>query len=160
MKKLLVLAMFVGLGLAATTARAGQNVAACGRAESASVPVVDQFEDGEQRLKLIGLPAPEGDAMQVTLVYEDGEQQVMRSVTVDPTLVATTHAGALQAFLDEMDPDFVSYVRAALADRLMHLKAQPSQYDRAVSALFFPRASGGRLSGGLVMTVEENLTAE
>ena len=139
MKKSLVLLSFFMLAIAPAAARAAQNAATSGA--SASVPVVDAFEDGDQRLRLIALPAPEGAAVEVTLVYEDAERQALRSVTVDPEVVTSTNDPAFTAFLNEMDPDFLVFVRASLADRLLHLKGTPSAFDRAASKLFFPHAA-------------------
>jgi hypothetical protein len=148
--KLLVLVSIVALAIlpmVAGTARAVQQ-------EGAPVPVVDTFEDGGQRLKLIGLPTPDGDRLDVTLVYEDRDEQVLRSVTVDPNLVGTADGATFAQFLDEMDPAFLSYVRASLADRMLHLKNMPNNYERAVSRLFFPRSAGGGVAS---VTVEVNL---
>ena len=150
MSKLLVLVSIVALAilpLAAGTAHAVQHA-------GAPVPVVDTFEDGAQRLKLVGLPAPDGDRLDVTLVYEDRDEQLLRSVTVDPSHVGTADGAAFAEFLDEMDPAFLSYVRASLADRMLHLKNMPSSYERAVSRLFFPRSAGGGVAS---VTVEVNL---
>ena len=151
MKKQIALVSFVALALffvAVSPARAAQ--------EAAPVPVVDTFEDGDQRLKLVGLQAPEGDRLDVTLVYEDREAHVLRSVTVNPALVGTAEGAAFAAFLAEMDPAFLSYVRAALADRMLHLAGAPNQFERAVSRLFFPRTAGrGDVA---VVTAEVNLT--
>jgi hypothetical protein len=134
-KKLLVLASVVAMAVlsVAGTARAAQGPAAL-------VPVVDAFEDGGQRLRLIALPAPEGAPVEVTLVYEDTERQALRSMTVDPEVVTSTKDAAFTAFLDQMDPDFLVFVRASLADRLLHLKGTQTNFDRAESTLFFPHA--------------------
>ena len=137
MKKSLVLFSFFLLAIA-PAARAAQN--AVSTAAAPSVPVVDSFEDGGQRLRLIALPAPEGAPVEVTLVYEDAERQALRSVTVDPEVVTSTKDAAFTAFLDEMDPDFLVFVRASLADRLLHLKGTQTNFDRAESTLFFPHA--------------------
>jgi hypothetical protein len=133
--------------MVAGTARAAQQ-------GGTSIPVVDTFEDGGQRLKLIGLPSPDGDRLDVTLVYEDRDEQVLRSVTVDPNLVGTADGATFAQFLAEMDPAFLSYVRASLADRLLHLKNVPNPYERAVSRIFFPRSVR---SGVASATVEVNL---
>jgi hypothetical protein len=156
-KKSLVLLSFFMLAIAPAAARAAQNAATGGA--SASVPVVDAFEDGEQRLRLIALPAPEGAPVEVTLVYEDAERQALRSVTVDPEVVTSKNDPAFAAFLDEMDPDFLVFVRASLADRLLHLKAAPTAFDRAESNLFFPNAvRDGRVAHNAA--VEEERAAE
>lgn len=137
MKKLLVLASSFAfiLAFAPAAARAAQNSIA-----STSAPIVDTFEDGDQHLRLVGSPAADGERMQVTIVYEDAERQARRSITIDPASVTPTGTPELTAFLAEMDPGFLSYVRASLADRLLHLKAAPTGFDRAVSTVFFPRA--------------------
>lgn len=106
--------------------------------DRAPAPAVDTFEDGDFRLKLFGVPSESG-AMQVTLVYEDAETRTIESTTVDPELVATTEAETFTAFLDKIDPSFLSFVRATLADRLLHLKAEPLPIDVAESTLFFKR---------------------
>ena len=136
MKKSLVLLSFFMLAIAPAAARAAQNAVSIGAAPS--VPVVDAFEDGDQRLRLIALPAPEGGSVEVTLVYEDAERQALRSVTVDPEVVTSKKDPAFTAFLDEMDPDFLVFVRASLADRLLHLRGAQTSFDRAESTLFFP----------------------
>ena len=152
MSKLLVLVSAALLAVLPMVASAAQQETAVA---AAPVPVVDTFEDGDQRLKLVGLPAPDADRLDVTLVYEDREAQVLRSVTIDPDLVGTTDGAALTQFLEEMDPAFLSYVRASLADRLLHLKSAPNRYERAVSRVFFPRSAR---AGVAVVTVEVNLT--
>ena len=103
-----------------------------------AAPAVDTFEDGDCRLKLFGATSESG-AMRVTLVYEDAETRTLESVTVDPDLVATTEAELFKTFLEKIDPAFLSFVRATLADRLLHLKAEPHPIDVAESTLFFKR---------------------
>lgn len=140
MKKFLALVSFLAFAAAPGAARAAQFALA---AEPVAVPVVDTFEDAGLRLRLIGLPSPDGASLQVTLVYEDEDAQALSSVTVDPSLVATTNAEAYNAFLAQMDPGFVSFVRASLADRLMHLRTPQTRFERAESAIFFPGAGHG-----------------
>ena len=152
MKKPFALVSLAALALifaAVSPARAGQ--------EGAPIPVVDTFEDGDQRLKLVALQAPEGDRLDVTLVYEDRETQTLRSVTVDPAAVGTPEGAAFAEFLEEMDPGFLSYVRAALADRMLHLKGAPNHFERAVSRMFFQRGAG---RGAVAVTTAEVNLAE
>ena len=154
MKKSLVLLSFFMLAIAPAMARASQNGVA-----SAPVPAVDAFEDGGQRLRLIAMPAPEGAPVEVTLVYEDSERQALSSVTVDPEVVISTNDAAFAAFLDQMDPDFLSFVRASLADRMLHLTKAQSNFDRAESMLFFPHAAhDGRVAHNAA--AEEGRAAE
>jgi hypothetical protein len=103
-----------------------------------SVPVVDTFAEGDQQLRLVGLPGVDGESIQVTLVYADQAEQTLQSITVDPSLVATEQAAAFAEFLASLDPDFVSFVRASLADRLLHLRKAPTAIERAAFSLFFP----------------------
>jgi hypothetical protein len=140
-KKFLILAsMFL---LTALPARAAQSAFAPEASPVAVAPIVDTFEDGAQRLRLVGLPSSNGASLEVTLVYEDADLHVRRSVTIDPALVTTTNAAVYNEFLNRMDPDFVSFVRASLGDRLLHLRTAKSDFERAESALFFPNANRG-----------------
>ncbi len=100
-------------------------------------PVVDTFEDGDCRLRLIALPSADLSTTQVTLVYEDRALRTVRALTVNPDVVASASDPKFDAFLASMDVDFVSYVRATLADRLLHLSSTVSILDRVGSALFF-----------------------
>lgn len=104
------------------------------RPSGVAVPVVDTFEDGDFRLRLIAMPSPDQKATEVTLIYEDRAQRTLRAVTVRPDAVVKDDVFA--TFLNTMDADFVSYVRASLADRLLHLSGMLSTIDRAESALF------------------------
>lgn len=148
MKKLVIsvsLAMVALVGASQTTAFAEgpgckkHDMAMSEACHAGVVPSVDSIEDGDRKLKLIGLPSTDGQSFQVTMVYEDAENQIARSVTVDPMLVASANATLLNSFLDEMDPGFLSFVKATLADRLLHLKAQPAPFDRAEAMVFFPK---------------------
>lgn len=124
------------------------------------VPVVDTFEDGDTRLKLVGLPAPDGFGMSVTLVYEEAERRVVRSITVHPDLVEADEAESFNEFVSLMDPDFVSFVRALLADRILHLRAEPSALDVAEAGLFFRRKLGDLRQARLMSETEGEQTAE
>lgn len=109
-------------------------------ARPAAVPEFDSYVDGNQRLQLIALPETTSGGISVTLVYEDGDARTYRSVTVDPKLVATTHSKTFQTFLADIDPEFLTYVKASLADRLLHIHLEPRALDRAESTMFFPGA--------------------
>lgn len=100
-------------------------------------PIVDTFEDGDCRLRLIAMPSADLESTQVTLVYEDRALRTIRSVTVNPDVIATADDPRYNAFLSSMDDDFVSYVRATLADRLLHLSNAATVLDHAESAIFF-----------------------
>src|SRR5437867_278444 len=131
-----------------STARAGEKsdmVARKSAAPSTAVvagqPLVDTFQDGEQRLKLVAIPASNGKGIDITLIYEN--QKVVRTASINPALAATTDAEALRSFLGNLDPDFLSYIRASLADRLLLLQNQPGPLELAESALLFPNTKDG-----------------
>lgn len=131
-----LLALALALSVAPALARqAGSDL------DGVPSPVMDTFEDGAQRLRLVGLASEDGTSLHVTLVYEDAERKIMRSIEIDPATIGAQPSPELLAFLSEMDEDFVSFVKASLADRFLHLEAQPSAFERAESSLFFPRAA-------------------
>jgi hypothetical protein len=132
------LSMAFGL-MVSTPALAGERDAVVRTAPCASAPQPTGFEvieDGEQSLKIIGTPAATGTGIELTLVY-DGPEGV-KVAAFDPALVATAQSAAYAAFLDQVDPGFLSFVRASLADRLLHMQTLPCAFDRATTALFFP----------------------
>lgn len=116
------------------------GVSSIANARPAAIPEVDSYQEGNQRLQFVALPDTTTGGVSVTLVYEDGDSRSYTSVTVDPKLVATKHAATFQAFLAEIDPSFLSFVKASLADRLLHLRIEPRTIDRAESTMFFPSA--------------------
>lgn len=122
---------------APVAAHAGVSELASARPAEIAPPIVDTFEEGDCRLSLIAIPSADLESTQVTLVYEDRAQRTIRSVTVNPDVIATANDPRYVAFLSSMDDDFVSYVRATLADRLLHLSNAASVLDRAESAIFF-----------------------
>ena len=124
------------------------------RPSEIALPVVDSFEDGDCRLRLIGMPSADLTTMQVTLVYEDRALRVLNSLTVNPDVVATSNDPKFNAFLASMDRDFVSFVRATLADRLLHLTDGGSVLDRSESALFFRTTDSSTRSALRVSAVE------
>jgi len=129
---------FAVLGLcapAAAFARASET--AVTPSVEVSAPIVDVFEEGDCRLRLVALPSADLETTQVTLVYEDRSSRTIRAVTVNPEVAASTADERFNAFLAAMDEDFKSYVRATLADRLLHLASDASVADRAVAAVFF-----------------------
>jgi hypothetical protein len=124
------------------------------RPSEIALPVVESFEDGDCRLRLIGMPSADLTTMQVTLVYEDRALRILNSVTVNPDVVATSNDPKFNAFITSMDRDFVSFVRATLADRLLHLTDGGNVLDRSVSALFFRTTDSARRSARLISAVE------
>jgi hypothetical protein len=112
------------------------------RAASAPrAPHSEVFADAGRQLKLIGVPDYDGRGLALTLIYEDGE--AARSVTIDPAEARGRDAAELEAFLDGVDPGFLSYVRASLADRILHLAASASDFQRAQVDVFFPGRRAG-----------------
>jgi hypothetical protein len=93
---------------------------------------VDTYVDDDQTLTLVASPSATGRSTEITLVYHQGNQA--RCLTVDAELAGTSQAATLGRFLDAIDPSFLSYVKASLADRLLHLNVAPSQLDRFESA--------------------------
>jgi hypothetical protein len=133
----LVLAGAISSG---THAVAGQNAAASARVvgeAAAALPVVDRFEDEGQTLELLAPAAPYAPGSSVTLVYRNEDAGVSQ-VTVQPTNLAAGGVPTLDTFLGEMDPAFLSFVRASVADRMIRVKARATELDRVEAALFFP----------------------
>lgn len=107
------------------------------RVSEIAPPIVDTFEEGDCSLRLIAMPSANLESTQVTLVYEDRALRTIRAVTVNPDVIARADDPRYNAFLASMDDDFVSFVRATLADRLLHLSSSTGVLDRAESAIFF-----------------------
>lgn len=126
-----ILGLVFGLFLSTTPAFAGGRPA-CGPAS----PRMDVFTDGSRQLRLIEIPDYDGEGSALTFVYDDGH--AARSVTIDPSKVQERDSVALQSFLAEVDESFISFVRASLADRVLHLSAAPSTIERSLLAVFFP----------------------
>ncbi len=112
-------------------------IATLARVSEIAPPIVDMFEEGDCSLRLIAMPSADLKSTQVTLVYEDRALRTISAVTVNPDVIATADDPRYNAFLASMDDDFVSYVRATLADRLLHLSSAAGVLDRAESAIFF-----------------------
>lgn len=108
-----------------------------GRSTEIAVPVVDVFEEGDCRLRFIAMPSADLKSTFVTLIYEDRAMRTIRAVTVNPEVVLTVDDPKFNDFMSDMDSDFKSYIRATLADRLLHLVAEGSVLDRAAMAIFF-----------------------
>lgn len=142
MKRFIAFALFIAFVTAT-----GAAAPALAQNDRAAAPSADTFEDGDCRLKLFGVPGETG--MRVTLVYENAETRTIESITVDPELVTSVESDRLDAFLAKIDSGFLSFVRATLADRLLHLRAEPKPLDVAESSLFFRRKivwDGARMS--------------
>ena len=139
MKKRIILASFFAFAVAAAAVAPARAEQPDVSGAAVTVPVVDTFADGDQQLRVIGLPGADGETLQVTLVYADQGEQTLRSITIDPALAATAQSAEFEEFLGSLDPDFVSYVRAALADRLLHMRKTPTVVERAAFSLFFPK---------------------
>jgi hypothetical protein len=118
-------------GLASVPALGGEK----DRASAPAAPRTELFADGGRQLRLIEIPDYDGKGVAMTLVFDNGE--AVHSVTIDPANAAGRDAAALQKFLDNVDEDFLSFVRASLADRILHLTEAASSFDRAQVAIFF-----------------------
>jgi hypothetical protein len=133
----LMFAVLVGGG---AQAYAGEGPVASARVVGEAVsalPLVDRFEDEGQTLEILAPTAPYSAGAAVTLVYRNEDSHVLRT-TVRPGSLVSSDADACDSFLHKMDPAFLSFVRASIADRMIRVRTLATELDRVEAALFFP----------------------